>query len=52
MENIQTEYRMKNNWKSDVTLRDLWNNVQWNNSHIIEGVPEGEERKKGQKKIV
>ena len=33
------------------SLRDLWHNIKCNNIHII-GVPEGEEREKGPKKIV
>ena len=32
------------------TLRDLWDNIKHNNIRII-GVPEGEEREKGPKKI-
>ena len=31
-------------------LRDLWDNIKYNNIHII-GVPEGEEREKGPEKI-
>ena len=41
------EKRMKRNGDS---LRDLWDNIKFNNIHII-GVPEGEEREKGPKKI-
>ena len=41
------EKRMKRNEDS---LRDLWDNIKHNNIHII-GVPEGEEREKGRKKI-
>ena len=41
------EKRMKTNEDS---LRDLWDNIKRNNIHII-GVPEGEEREKGPKKI-
>ena len=41
------EKRMKRNEDS---LRDLWENIKRNNIHII-GVPEGEEREKGQEKI-
>ena len=41
------EKRMKRNEDS---LRDLWDNIQQNNIHII-GVPEGEEREKGPEKI-
>ena len=40
------EKRMKRNEDS---LRDLWDNIKWNNIHII-GVPE-EEREKGPEKI-
>ena len=39
------EKRMKRNEDS---LRDLWDNIKCNNVRII-GVPEGEEREKGQK---
>ena len=35
---------------SEDTLRDLWDNIKHNNILII-GVPEGEEREKGPKKI-
>ena len=41
------EKRMKRNEDS---LRDLWDNIKRNNIRII-GVPEGEERHKGQEKI-
>ena len=41
------EKRMKRN---EDTLRDLWDNIKCTNIHII-GVLEGEERKKGPKKI-
>ena len=41
------EKRMKRN---EDTLRDLWDNIKCTNIHII-GVLEGEERKKGHKKI-
>ena len=41
------ETRMKRNEDS---LRDLWDNIKPNNIHII-GVPEGEDREKGPKKI-
>ena len=41
------EKRMKRNEDS---LSDLWDNIKCNNVHII-GVPEGEEREKGRKKI-
>ena len=41
------EKRMKRNEDS---LRDLWDNIKRTNIHII-GVPEGEEREKGPKKI-
>ena len=41
------EKRMKRNEDS---LRDLWDNIKCNNICII-GVPEGEEREKGPKKI-
>ena len=32
------------------SLRDIWDNIKHTNFHII-GVPEGEEREKGSKKI-
>ena len=41
------EKRMKIN---EYSLRDLWDNIKCNNIHIL-GVPEGEEREKGPKKI-
>ena len=41
------EKRMKRNEDS---LRDLWDNTECTNVHII-GVPEGEESEKGTKKI-
>ena len=41
------EKRMKRNEDS---LRDLWENIKCTNIHII-GIPEGEEREKGLKKI-
>ena len=41
------EKRMKRNEDS---LRDLWDNIKRNNIRLI-GVPEGEEREKGPKKI-
>ena len=41
------EKRIKRNEDS---LRDLWDNIKHSNIHII-GVPEGEEREKGPKKI-
>ena len=41
------EKRMKRNKDS---LRDLWDNIKYNNIRII-GVPEGEEREKGPEKI-
>ena len=41
------EKRMKRNEDS---LKDLWDNIKRTNIHII-GVPEGEEREKGPKKI-
>ena len=41
------EKRMKRNEDS---LRDLWDNIKYNNIRII-GVPEGEEREKGPEKI-
>ena len=41
------EKRMKRNEDS---LRDLWDNIKHNNIRII-GVPEGEEREEGPKKI-
>ena len=50
VENMNTEQkrekRLKTNEKS---LRELWDNVKCTSIHII-GVPEGEERERGQKK--
>ena len=36
--------------RNEDSLRDLWDNIKCNNTCII-GVPEGEEREKGRKKI-
>ena len=36
--------------KNQVSLRDLWDNIEHTNIHII-GVPEGEEREKGAENI-
>ena len=36
--------------RNEDSLRDLWDNIQCNNIHII-GVPEGEEREKRPEKI-
>ena len=36
--------------RNEDSLRDLWDNIKCNNIRII-GVPEGEEREKGQEKI-
>ena len=36
--------------RNEDSLRDFWDNIKCNNIHII-GVPEGEEREKGLKKI-
>ena len=44
----RTEYR-KNKENEDI-LRDLWDNIKCTNICIL-GVPEGEEREKGSKKI-
>ena len=42
---------VKKEWnKKEHNLRDLWDNIKGTNLHII-GVPEGEEREKGPKKI-
>ena len=41
------EKRMK---KTEESLRDIWDNIKYTNIRII-GVPEGEEREKGQEKI-
>ena len=43
-----TEKRMRRNEDS---LRDLWDNIKCTNIRIT-GVPEGEEREKGHKKII
>ena len=47
-EQTTKEKRMKRNEDS---LRDLWDNIKRNNIRII-GVPEGEEREKGQRKYL
>ena len=44
----QWQKRIKRNENS---LRDLWDNIKGTNTHIT-GVPEGEEREKGHKKII
>ena len=36
--------------RNEDSLRDLWDNIKRNNIRIV-GVPEGEEREKGPKKI-
>ena len=36
--------------RNEDSLRDLWDNIKCTNNHII-GVPEGDEREKGPKKI-
>ena len=36
--------------RNEDSLRDLWDNIKCTNIHVI-GVPEGEEREKGPKKI-
>ena len=36
--------------RNEESLRDLWDNIEHNNIHII-GFPEGEERQKGSEKI-
>ena len=36
--------------RNEDSLRDFWDNIKRNNIHVI-GVPEGEEREKGPKKI-
>ena len=37
--------------RNEDSLRDLWDNIKYNNIHII-GVPEGEEREKGPRKYL
>ena len=44
----RTEYRKKK--ENEDSLRDLWDNIKSTNICIL-GVPEGEEREKGSKKI-
>ena len=44
------ENKEKGMKRNEEHLRDLWDNIKCNNIHII-GVPEGEEREKGPKKI-
>ena len=36
--------------KNEDSLRDLWDNIKHTNIHII-GIPEGEEREKGEENI-
>ena len=45
----RTEYRKKK--ENEDSLRDLWDNIKSTNICIL-GVPEGEEREKGSKKIL
>ena len=42
--------KKKRRKRNEDSLRDLWDNIKHNNIRII-GVPEGEEREKGLKKI-
>ena len=44
----QTENQMK---KQESNIRDLWNNVKQANLHRI-GIPEGEEKVKGDRKYI
>ena len=45
VEIIQAEkQKRKNNFKNETSLRDLWDNIQCNNT-CIQGVPEKEKRK-------
>ena len=50
MEITDAEQKRETTLKTnEESLRGLWDNVKYTNIHII-GVPEGEEREKGQKK--
>ena len=48
--NAAEENKEKAMKRNEDSLRDLWDNIKCNNIHII-GVPEGEEREKGPKKM-
>lgn len=49
MEPTQKEQQIvKGIFKSENTLGDLWDNIKWNNIHII---PEGKETEKGPEKL-
>ena len=51
VEIIATEQNIENEWKKKKdSLRGLWDNIKFTNICII-GVPEGEEREKGNWKI-
>ena len=47
---VAYQNKEKRKKRNEDSLRDLWDNIKRNNIHII-GVPEGEERQKGPKKI-
>ena len=47
---LQNRIQKKRMKRKEDSLRDLWDNIKHNNICII-GVPEGEEREKGPKKI-
>lgn len=45
----QTEQQnKKRTLKREATLKDLWNNIKWNNMHIT-GISAGERERMGQK---
>ena len=48
--NTTAEQNIERNEKSEDSLRDFWENIKHTNIHIT-GVPEGEEKEKGPKKI-
>ena len=48
--NSEEQNQVKRMKRTDISCRDLWNNIKWTNIQII-GVPEEEEKKKGYEKI-
>ena len=49
--NSEEQNEVKRMKRTDISRRDLWNNIKWTNIQII-GVPEVEEKKKGYEKIL